>query len=140
MCLPRNRHYPSTIFLIIFSSVKQRSSIILFARVCVRNMCIHHPRHWRTLKNIISKWPRKISFLFISNHLCPDTVCIALSHEFSSITLYKFAIHPSSQLPVFLTLQAVIYLFQLKERIFIVLYIVPYIFTPFLNNGVSLCF
>jgi len=31
-------------------------------------------------------------------------------------------------------------LFQIKKRIFIVLYIVSYIFTPLLNNGMSLCF
>ena len=36
--------------------------------------------------------------------------------------------------------KTVIFLFQIKERIFIILYIVSYIFAPFLNNGVSLCF
>ena len=37
-------------------------------------------------------------------------------------------------------LQTGSYLFQNKERIFIVFYIVSYIFAPFLNNSVSLCF
>ena len=32
------------------------------------------------------------------------------------------------------------YLFQIKKGIFIILYIVPYIFGPFLNDGVSFCF
>ena len=40
----------------------------------------------------------------------------------------------------YLTQQLRIFLFQIKERVFIVLYIVSYIFTTFLNNGVSLCF
>ena len=32
------------------------------------------------------------------------------------------------------------YLFQIKKGIFIILYIVPYVFGPFLNDGVSFCF
>ena len=63
-----------------------------------------------------------------------ETVGFALFfHNFSTFLTANY-------IKLFSSLQTGIYLFQIKERIFIVLYIVPYIFPPFLNNGVSFCF
>ena len=60
MSLHRDRDKNFSVFFIVFSPVQKRSCVIFLSRICVLNMCICYPRHWRALKNIISQRSCKI--------------------------------------------------------------------------------